>query len=235
MRVIFGGNPHLKNEIADSRTYGLLLRPLPRLALTVDWVSIDIEQPIQQVGADDLLESCYDTPGYPSVDCGRITRGAGGHVESIQTGYANEGSFKFHGLMSTLDYSFDVPFAPTAGAWGTLDLKLNHFFNDLLEISSFAFQGVVTDSKEKGVITLGWEKSWAHVQWQARFVGPAVFGHGLPANLADYQGVGGWWVHNLTLGCSPISNLSLQLVVDNVFDREMPFPLPATLGGPAGE
>src|SRR5205823_6766458 len=31
--ISFAGNPNLTNEIADSRTYGFLLRPLPRLAL----------------------------------------------------------------------------------------------------------------------------------------------------------------------------------------------------------
>src|SRR5690606_34460833 len=43
-----GGNPNLRNEIADSATAGIVLRPrfTPGLTLTADWVKIEIEDAI---------------------------------------------------------------------------------------------------------------------------------------------------------------------------------------------
>lgn len=35
-------------------------------------------------------------------------------------------------------------------------------------------------------------------------------------------------MNDLTLGYAPIPNLKLQMVIDNVFNRQEPFPLPAT-------
>ena len=48
------------------------------------------------------------------------------------------------------------------------------------------------------------------------------------SNTSQITGVGNWWVNDVTLGYSPIPNLKVQLVVDNVFDRQAPYPLPAT-------
>jgi outer membrane receptor protein involved in Fe transport len=65
------------------------------------------------------------------------------------------------------------------------------------------------------------------VLWQTRYVGHAVFDNTLSADNAPQQGVGWWFVNNLTVGAMPIPNLKVQLVVDNVFDRQQPYPLPA--------
>jgi len=226
------GDPTLGNEIADSRTFGFVWRPSARMSLTVDYVSINISQAIVQFNATNVLDACYDNPSYPDAYCGKITRDSSGQITLVQTGYTNAGFENFNGITTTFDWAFDVPFAATPGGLGTMDVRLNHFFENHLseavgEADVTVFAGSLGNSKQRGVIDVTWQKNAFVALWQARFVGRAVWDNSLPANNSAIQGVGNWWVHNLTLGWDVDSHLKLQLVVDNVFDKLPPYPLPA--------
>jgi outer membrane receptor protein involved in Fe transport len=119
------------------------------------------------------------------------------------------------------------------GRFGTMDVRFNEFFmnhnkQSVGESDVLNFPGEIGFSKHKAVLDLTWSKDQFLALWQTRFVGKAVFDNALAgSNTSQIQGVGNWWVNDLTLGYAPIPNLKLQLVVDNVFDRQAPYPLPA--------
>src|SRR5690606_23715490 len=71
-----GGNPNLRNEIADSATAGIVLRPrfTPGLTLTADWVKIEIEDAITSFNTTAVLSNCYDAANPDPAICGLITR-----------------------------------------------------------------------------------------------------------------------------------------------------------------
>jgi iron complex outermembrane recepter protein len=224
------GDPSLQNEIADSRTFGFVLRPLKNMSLTVDYISIDIENAITDLTATNVLDACYDNPSYPNAECSKVTRSSNGQITLVQTGFANEGFENFNGVTLQFDYSFDVP-APTQGEFGQLDFQLNHFFENHLSQAVGAedvtvLAGSIGNSKQRGTIDLTWSKNSWFALWQTRYVGPAVWDNALPALNTPVQGVGWWFVNNLTVGTMPIPNLKVQLVVDNVFDRQAPYPFP---------
>jgi iron complex outermembrane recepter protein len=229
--ITVSGDPTLQNEVADSRTVGFLLRPLPRMSLAVDYVSIDIENVITTVNATDVLDACYDNPSFPNADCDRVSRSSDGQITLVKTGFANEGFQIFNGVQTQFDYSFDLP---GAGRFGTMAIRLNHFFmnHNTQSVGSSDFlvlPGEIGFSKHKAVLDLTWSKDAFFALWQTRFTGRAVFDNALAGtNTSQITGVGNWWVNDLTLGYSPIPNLKVQLVVDNVFDKQAPFPLPAT-------
>jgi outer membrane receptor protein involved in Fe transport len=229
--ITVSGDPALQNEIADSRTFGFVLRPLKNMTLTVDYISIDIENAISDLSATNVLDACYDAPTYPNAECSKVSRGADGQITLVQTGYANEGFENFNGVTLQWDYNFDLP-APTTGQFGQLDIALNHFFENHLSQAIGAedvtvYPGTIGNSKQRGNIDFTWTKNNLFVLWQTRYVGHAVFDNTLSADNAPQQGVGWWFVNNLTVGAMPIPNLKVQLVVDNVFDRQQPYPLPA--------
>ncbi|HEY3786295.1 MAG TPA: TonB-dependent receptor [Steroidobacteraceae bacterium] len=235
--VAFSGNPSLRNEVADSRAYGFVVRPLSRLSFSADYIDIDLEQAIQPLDESSILDMCYDTPQYPSAACSNIQRDAAGRVSFVRTTYANLGFLKFHGFVTELDWSLDVPGAAVPGTWGTLDFKVDHLYDQLLSFSvgasdHFDAQGLVTVPREKAALQLSWTRQKISIFWQTTFIGHALFAHGLPPDFANVGGVGNWWVHNLTLGYDPTSHFRVQLVVDNVFDRSIPFPLPAAPPAP---
>jgi iron complex outermembrane recepter protein len=231
--ITVSGNSTLGNEIADSRTFGFLFRPLDRLILTVDYVKIDISQAIVSLNPTNVLDACYDSPGYPSSFCGDVTRGPDGQVTLVKTGYANAGFENFNGITSELDWSFDVPFASARGAWGTVDTRLNYFFENQLNqavgsADVTVLAGSIGNSRHRATLDINWHRSALYALWQTRFTGKAVWDNSLAAGNTQQMGVGNWFTHNFTVGYNVQKNLKLQLVVDNVFNKQAPFPLPAS-------
>lgn len=225
--ITVSGDPNLQNEIADSRTYGFVLRPTRNLTWSADWVSIDIENAIVTLDATNVLDACYDSPTYPNEYCSKITRSSSGQITLVQTGYANAGYEDFSGVTSELDYSTDLP----AGL-GALDLTLNYFFENHLdqavgEEDVVTLPGSIGNSKHRATLDLTWTKDKLLVLWQTRFIGHAIWDNSLPSTNTQIQGVPNWWLNNVTLGYNPTSHLKFQLVIDNVFNKEAPFPLPA--------
>ncbi len=236
---ITGGNPNLTNEVASSTTYGALFRPLERMSLSVDYVRINISQAIVALNPTNVLDECYDDPNYPNSACGNITRSTdpktAGDLTLVKAGFANVGFYNFNGITTQFDYSFDVPFAKTPRGLGTLELKINHFFSNRLDqavgtAAPTRFAGTLDNSKHTATIDLNWSRDKVYSLWRTQVVGKASFDPTQLATNSQIQGVGTWWVHNLTLGYGGDTGLKLQFVVNNVFNRQPPFPVPAIPG-----
>lgn len=62
---VSGGNPNLFEEKSDSWTVGAVFTPkfLPGFTLSVDWYSIKLENAINTIGAQTVINQCYDDPG----------------------------------------------------------------------------------------------------------------------------------------------------------------------------
>ena len=110
---LIGGNPNLEPEIADTYTIGVVLRPsfIPRLAITVDWFNIKIDQPIQPVGQDVILATCAAT--LDPTFCGLVQRDQFGSLWRTGTGFVrdlnlNIGSFKTRGIDIGVGYSMEI-------------------------------------------------------------------------------------------------------------------------------
>ena len=229
--VYYVGNPELANEVANSRSIGFVAKPVGGLSLQVDYVGIDLKQAIQELNSTQVLEACYDASSYANGYCSRVMRGVGGQLQQVIAGYFNEGHLTFNGVTTELGYEFPVPFAPVAGQYGTLNLRLDYFFNNhnslnLGENDYGQLPGSVDNSRHQANASIRWTKEPVFAFWETQFVEHAAFDQGLPSNFADYPGVGDWFVHNLTLGYSPDRHFHLQLMIQNVFDRQPPVPLP---------
>lgn len=229
------GNPNLSVESADSRAVGFVWRPAARVKLTMDYLQIDISHVIEEIDATQVLDGCYDSESYPNVFCTKFTRNSSGQITFVQTGYANLAEYELNGVQSDFEWSFDVPSASVPGALGEMDLRINEFFlnrenYDYGPGALYTDAGTIGYSKHKGVIDLNWHRHGVYALWRARFTGPALFNNQVPANTSAASGVGTWWVNDVTLGYRVDSHLKMQLVVDNVLDKQAPFPLPAAPG-----
>ncbi len=69
-----GGNPNLEAETSRSWTYGVILQPsfIPGLAITADYYDIKISNVIAAVGAQTILDACYDAASLDNQFCGLI-------------------------------------------------------------------------------------------------------------------------------------------------------------------
>jgi outer membrane receptor protein involved in Fe transport len=222
------GNPKLSVETADARTVGFVWRPAARARVTIDYLQIDIAHVITALDPNEVLDGCYDSQSYPNAFCGKFTRNSAGQITFLQTGYANLAKYEFNGVQSAFEWSFEVP-----GSLGEMDLRLNEFFLNRQNYNYgggalYVDAGAIEYSKHKGVIDVDWHNHGLYALWQSRFIGPAVFNNQVPANATSISGVGTWWVNDVTLGYQINAHLKGQVVVDNVFDKQAPFPMPET-------
>lgn len=93
--ILVGGNPNLLNEEADAYTLGVVLQPsfLPRFVLAVDYVNVEINNPIIFLDSDDIVAGCFDNPDFNVADpangnafCSLIRRNAAGTIGTLPDG-----------------------------------------------------------------------------------------------------------------------------------------------------
>jgi outer membrane receptor protein involved in Fe transport len=120
---LFGGNPNLDPEEAETMTVGFVLTPsfLPGFNLSVDYFDIDVTGLVSTTGAVNTITDCYINGNLSS--CSRITRNPGtgqlwvgqGVVEDLNT---NIGGLKTSGYDINANYSMDV------GGMGSLNFAM---------------------------------------------------------------------------------------------------------------
>ena len=110
---LIGGNPDLSPEVSDTITVGVVLQPrfLPRLAITVDYFDIEIDNAISTIGADTILNVCNST--QDAFFCGLINRDQFGSLWRTSNGYVtdltqNIGGLSTRGIDIGASYSMDI-------------------------------------------------------------------------------------------------------------------------------
>ena len=133
--ILSGGNPDLENEEADSFTFGVVIEPrfVRNLAITVDYVDIDVSQPIVSLTTAAIAGACFDNEEFDVTDpangnqfCSLIRRDADGQVVNdpvnpgVTSGFVNGATFTYKGIESTLNYATGLD---TVGVPGTLSVR----------------------------------------------------------------------------------------------------------------
>lgn len=113
-----GGNPNLKNEIANSWTAGIVLQPgfAPGLTIAADYYNIKLEDVITTLTPTDIAQACFDNPQFNTADvnnanayCSLISRDpATGQANGIRTQRLNGPSMVSKGWTGEVRYSFDL-------------------------------------------------------------------------------------------------------------------------------
>ena len=233
------GNSSLQSETAISKTVGVVLRPhwIPRLNLSVDYIDIKMANAIEQLNLEELLDACYDSPDYPNnSSCTQFTRNAQGQVTSFHDGFVNAGLLHFEGLTVGADYTVDLP-----ANIGRLQTRVSYVDTRqlLLQVGSAApvnqagALGVnIAAPKSKGTLDLTYMKGPFSWYWQGQYISSMNFNNTNTATSQDILRVNPWWLINSTLGYDINKMFSVHFIVDNVFDKQPPFPaLAAGTGG----
>ncbi len=240
------GNANLNNEKADSWTVGLVLEPsfVPRFRATVDYVDIKLNDVIDQLSGSQVVANCYDSADFPNNEfCDRITRdpfdGVGGNEDGqitfIRTGFFNSAQLRYKGYLAALDYRIPVPSIATDGQIG-----INVSYQYLDELSSRAdansaksqTDGSIGYSKHKGVLTLNYFEPSFGAFAQLSYIGeaqidPEAAPDFYPTGLNDIPAV---VFVNMGANVTIDERFEIRLTVDNVFDKQPPYPYPASGG-----
>ncbi|MBT8047100.1 MAG: TonB-dependent receptor [Xanthomonadales bacterium] len=99
--ALYGGNPLLQPEKADTYTVGVVVNPTETMQFSVDWWQIKIKDTISNVFAETSLTQCAENGASPL--CDNISRGNGGTLWLGQSGFVtstnqNIGTQKWSGV-----------------------------------------------------------------------------------------------------------------------------------------
>lgn len=228
------GNTGLQSEIAFSKTFGVVLRPrfVPRLNISVDYIDISLKDAIESLTLTDNLDACYDSPDYPNnPSCSTFTRNAAGQITNFHAGYVNAGLLEFTGIQAALDYTFYLP-------WDLGSLQTSAHYLDTQRLKSqiataapLDIAGQIGYSKNKGSIDILYANKGFSWDWQGQFIGPANFNNQNTPTSQDILSVGSWWLINSTIGMKFTPAFQVRFIIDNVFNKQPPFPAIAGTGG----
>ncbi len=114
--AIYGGNPDLDPEVADTYTLGVVINPMDTMTVSVDYWSIKIDDTISNIGAVTILEQC----GIYGQLCDQITRNATGSLWQgtagfVEDTYLNIGTKKWEGVDLAFNWATDA----LGGTWTT--------------------------------------------------------------------------------------------------------------------
>jgi outer membrane receptor protein involved in Fe transport len=231
-----GGDPNLQPETSDTYTYGVIIQPrfLPRLAMSVDYFDISIDDTISIVGADTTLRACYELGIQASCDLIQRNPGNGslwqgsGNVIDLNT---NIGSLSTKGWDLSLSYT-----GVELGGMGELSFNLVGTYLDELTYVSGIPGDAPTECKGKysgalcGIpnadwrhhFRMGWESPWnVDVSLTWRYYGSVT--NIVPATAAniDYK-LGSRNYFDLAANWAVTEKASVLLGINNVLDKDPP-------------
>ena len=244
-----GGNPNLQNEVANSWTAGVVLRPhwVPHLQVQIDWINITLENAITALTLSQVMDACYDAPAssFPNQYCGLFNRNSSGQVTSFSTPLQNIQGEDFAGLQVQADYSIDVNDVPYIHALpfmrgdqdrGNLSFYFGGFYtqkrdNNILGVST-PLVGDIAYPVWKMNGSVRWRRGPWMVYLESRYIGPGSTDVTLARTAAEFEHTGAYWEWNTAVSYDVTKNITALITIDDLFNQNPP-PNSYVLGGQA--
>lgn len=120
-----GGNPNLAPEEADTRTLGLIFQPpaLSGFQASIDWYEIDISGAVGQLGAQAIVDECFDFPTSSACDLMNRDPNDNFRITIVEDIFVNINAAKASGIDLETAYQADV--GPGSLSWRFIATKLN--------------------------------------------------------------------------------------------------------------
>lgn len=198
-----GGNPDLKPEDADTKTFGIVFEPefAKGLMVSLDWYDIEITKAISSPSVTDVLNGCYGAAANPTFSfndaCALILRNPlngtfnGPEARGVFTASSNLGKFRTSGYDLAVNYRLGM------AAWGRLDLGLAYNKVEKLE---FQANPASINRNCNGFFSVACGNAFGAVNYKEKFIQRTTW------NLGDFT-MGYVWKR---LGKSEIEPLSAQ-------------------------
>lgn len=136
--ILTGGSAELEDEESRAWTAGVVLvQPFTDafgLTVSATYYDIKVTDSVEEPGTTDVMDNCYQIQSSASdAFCTRVTRGADGFIDLLDTSFINIGRLTSKGMdynvLLTKDFeAFDRPFD------ATLDVRLSQLFEQEVEV-----------------------------------------------------------------------------------------------------
>ncbi|MFC7047777.1 TonB-dependent receptor plug domain-containing protein [Emcibacter nanhaiensis] len=230
--ALYGGNPDLQPEKADTWTVGFVAHPMDNMNISVDYWDIKITDVVGYVGAATALQGCATT-GLDTY-CDLINRSGSGSLWLGTEGYvvatnANLGLRHWKGIDFSADYlmDFDNGGSLTVNMLGTL--LLDKIYRDIAEDASTEYncKGVYSDNcfaspKWRHTLRVTYNSGdfWT-VSAKWRYYA-SIDGEDADVGSIDEDGIGAQSYFDLTASFDVTEQVGLVMGVNNIFDKEPP-------------
>jgi len=225
-----GGNPNLQNETANSWTLGGVLQPqqLRGLQISADYVNIDIRNEIASLSLTDLMSACYDS-SLSSPFCSTFTRDSSGQVTTFAAGNFNIGQETFRALQGNLKYNLPLERLGLSASAGVLDLNVNylHTFRHYYRVGTGDLQQKLALSQNPAntfTATANYTRKSFNWMVQAIYYGSSKVNPNSPDSDYQYPIIHSYVTFNSSIGVDATKNINFRFLVNNVFNRGLPFP-----------
>lgn len=198
-----GGNPRLRNEVANSFTFGAVFQPhwIPGLSISADYVRIEISDPIVQLSVDEIAGACFDNSSFNAADpangnayCSFIkrypagTRDArgndiGGQVVNdpanpgVSSGFVNGSRNLFSGIQGTIGYSTALTGLHLPGRF-EIDGNMLYTAKRVVDNTGVApvrTDGTLGDPTFAGQLNVGYRGEHVGTYWSFNYTGEQLF------------------------------------------------------------
>lgn len=179
--VVTQGNPNLKPEVAQTWTVGMVLTPMPRLSLSIDYFNIKIANAITGVGGNDAtsLRICEDSGGTSPV-CALYVRplpfsdtSPANYPTMILSQGLNIASSETKGIDSEVNYTLPLAGESTLDFRGLLTwqptLKTTLFGTTINSAGAAGQQGVLGQAKWRATLFVSYHSDHWGVDIQERW------------------------------------------------------------------
>jgi len=233
---LFGGNPNLQPEKADTWTAGVVLQPrfIPGLALTADYFNIKVKNIVGSLGFEQVLNGCMGFGGVPqdTTLCNFIHRGPNnGTLWAGTDAYILLQNLNQGGVgLATNGWDFNGNYSRRLGGLGTVNVAfvgtlLNKLENPHFGVNCSGQYGGVCGSpnpKWRHVLRvgltmpngLGISARWRHFSGVDAVAGTAAGPFEERLSAAEY--------YDLTFTARLAQRLNLRIGANNILDREPP-------------
>lgn len=226
-----GGNPDLRAEKSNSYTVGFVFQPvaISGLSMTVDYWSIEINDAISSISAQNILNRCVDSASGPNMQfCNLVQRNPENQTLRLITSVVqNVASQTASGVDFELGYDFDALNGrfntKLIGTW--LESRKTFSFQDFP--SEFIENaGVAGDATWQANLTVNYRYDAWTAGVKTRYI-DAVSLY-TPQSLAlnpdpsDIMSYGSYFVTDLRVGYDFASGVKLAVGIDNALNRDLP-------------
>ncbi|GAA4009638.1 TonB-dependent receptor domain-containing protein [Sphingomonas humi] len=237
-----GGNPGLGNETANAWTVGVILRPsfIPRLSATVDYINIDLLNPISSLTVAQVASGCFDNPDFNAADpfngnafCSLIKRNANGTVlnngtPAVRTGFVNGKQVLYRGWQGTLNYSVPLRGLGVPGDFsiGSDFLLTKYRLSDITGVAPARSDGVSGDPAFAGQVRLRYANKFWGMNTTVNYTGEQLFSRlnrqvgvaGSGADAREIDKLNDYFIVSGGLFFDPTDKMRFTLAVTNVFN-----------------
>lgn len=231
---LFGGNPDLEPEEAETLTAGFVVQPsaIPGLSFSVDYYQIEITGYVTSLagGVQGILNQCYLPGNNPNQDpnnqfCQAVNRSQLGEP-LVSANLANAGSLETAGIDLNADYSFELESLP-----GTFGITYAALLLDKWDFAAFDGDPNPVDCKGrfglqcddptpeyKHNATLSWASGPFTTQLRWEYIGEVTDDD----DSSDYsvESLEAKNYFNLNGSWQATDNMKFTLGIDNLLDEE---------------